>query len=119
MNARGVEGVVAESAERLLADAYREHAACGGHPERQVRRQVEGEEKAGEDGRKVADGVLALHRNAAERLGDEAGRDAGAGEEKRAEAEEEDRASERREKRDDDVQHEAAHGAGAVRVRRA
>ena len=114
----GVEGVVAESAEHLLRDADREHAAHGGHPDRQVGRQVEREEEAGENGGEVADRVVALHRKAAEPLRHEAGGDARAGEDERAHAEEVHAAAERGQKGDDHVQHEPARGRRSVCVRR-
>ena len=57
------------TAEDLLRHGYREHASRHRHPQRKVRRKVEGEKKAGEDRGEVADGVLALHHKAAHRLG--------------------------------------------------
>ena len=115
----GVEGVVAESAEHLLRDTDREHAADGGHPDRQVGREVEREQETGDDGGEVADRVVALHCGAAEPFGDEAGRDARACEDERADAEEVHAAAECRQKGDDHVQHEPARGRRSVCVRRA
>jgi hypothetical protein len=60
-----------------------------------------------------------LHREAAESLGDEAGRDARAREDERADAEEVHAAAECGQKGDDHVQHEPARGRRSVCVRRA
>ena len=57
---RRVKDVVAQSAERHLADADGEECAQDDDPRGQVGRQVEGQQDARQDGRAVGNGGLAL-----------------------------------------------------------
>ena len=108
---RGVENVTAQTAESHLAHTDGEQRADDDDPDRQVRRQVEAQQQACQDGRTVADGeFLSLQDKLGYRpLEEDAGNNTGGKHNGRADAKIEQRDEQGRYQRDDDTIHVLLH----------
>ena len=105
---RRIEKVLADAAEKLLDENDGEQRADDGQPPRSRGRHRERQQKAGDNGGKIADGVVFLQKTAVAPFKDHAADDAHHGHEQRAEAEEDHARNQRRHQRDDHVEHDRA-----------
>jgi len=115
---RGIEGIVAESAEDLLGHGNGKNGTGHRHPGRQGRRQVEGQQQAGDHGAAVRKRRRAPHRPSAEPLGQQASCHADRGKAQRLPLKEPERHGERRHECDHHIEHDARDRLPAMRVRR-
>ena len=84
----GVEDVIAQTAKRHLSDADRSQRTDQDNPDREVRRNVEGQQYTCQDGGTVTKRWLLLHQEALDQvLKNHAGQDRGRGHDQCAKAE--------------------------------
>ena len=116
----GVEEVIAQAAEGHLTDADGKEGTDDDNPDRQVGRQVEAEQQAGQHGRAVADGrtLVMKHELIDGPLEADACCNARSADDGRAESEEIERHEQRRQQGDDDAVHVALDGVCSMSVGR-
>ena len=113
-----VDDVCADAAEQLLHNDNGEEIADEDRPERQRDRADKGDEDARDHGGEVARGIVLLHDAAVGPLEEHTARDGQGRERQGARAEEHDRADEGGQQGDAHIEHDAAGGIRAVRMRR-